>query len=524
MLLATAVVVALASLAPSLASAVTVATNTCSVNLLDSVGGTWDLNADGVDGAVDDGSLQPEGRSDAYDVFPVLNLSGDGSTWTRYVDSDPNAFGNCTSEDNGREIVTPVLNINGLDVYRKSYVPQSGLAFARFLNVLTNPTSDPITVSIDLAGGRTETSNNGDLGSDELTMVTGSSSGDAATVAGDVSQMTTDDNWATTADDPTNPDDPTLAHVWQDRVNGTDQADQVGTTNATPESLLWQFDNVTVQPGQTVIYASFEAMRRTIQESIDAANAIAAEPAELWAGMSDTELLQVQNFGDFDRDGVANQADNCPRTPNADQSDIDHDGTGDACDNDIDGDGLSNTSEAEFGTDPRNPDTDGDGVGDKADVCPRTAGKGSDGCPVAETTQAPKDTTPPNAQITSVSSAKNLTDLLNGIDVTLTCDEACEANVRALGRMPTGSAVLSVTGGFNRVLGRTYSTFKSGSRTVRVRPCEPKPGAKQSVACLKRLRKAGSAKRSFLVKVLVLATDRSGNTKETSKLVRVRRG
>jgi hypothetical protein len=225
---------------------------------------------------------------------------------------------------------------------------------------------------------------------------------------------------------------------------------------------------------------------------------------------------------------VADQVDNCPKTPNADQSDLDHDGQGDACDNDIDGDGLSNGSEAEFGTDPRNADSDGDGVNDKADACPTKPGKGSDGCPVAETAQAapaaPADTTPPNAQILSVSSANNLADLLNGINVTLSCDEVCEAKVRALGRMPTGSAVFSITGGFIRTLGRTYSTFASGKRTVRVRPCEPRPGAAQSKACLKRLRKAGSAKRSFLVKIYVLASDRAGNTKETTKLIRVRRG
>ena len=41
-------------------------------------------------------------------------------------------------------------------------------------------------------------------------------------------------------------------------------------------------------------------------------------------------------------DGVPDEIDNCPDTPNADQSDIDCDGKGDVCDPDIDGDGIPN--------------------------------------------------------------------------------------------------------------------------------------------------------------------------------------
>lgn len=71
---------------------------------------------------------------------------------------------------------------------------------------------------------------------------------------------------------------------------------------------------------------------------------------------------------DADEDGFNHDTDNCRLVSNPDQADMDHDGSGDACDNDIDGDGLSNTQETILGTDPRNPDTDNDGLTDAQEI------------------------------------------------------------------------------------------------------------------------------------------------------------
>ena len=70
--------------------------------------------------------------------------------------------------------------------------------------------------------------------------------------------------------------------------------------------------------------------------------------------------------GDSDADGYADDADNCPATPN-DQFDLDFDGVGDVCDEDRDGDGFANSGDLCPDAADDQGDTDNDGLGDACD-------------------------------------------------------------------------------------------------------------------------------------------------------------
>ena len=88
----------------------------------------------------------------------------------------------------------------------------------------------------------------------------------------------------------------------------------------------------------------------------------------------DTEIVIVHASAveapvvDKDGDTVDDEYDNCPTISNEDQADMDGDGAGDACDEDLDGDGTNNTDDAFPHNANETGDYDGDGIGDHADA------------------------------------------------------------------------------------------------------------------------------------------------------------
>ena len=102
---------------------------------------------------------------------------------------------------------------------------------------------------------------------------------------------------------------------------------------------------------------------------------------------------------DADGDGVEDHVDNCDPVANADQSDIDGDGVGDACDGDPDGDGatgmadncpqVANPTQVNGDTDALgdacDEDDDDDGRADVSDGCRLDAAATTSGCPAVAT-------------------------------------------------------------------------------------------------------------------------------------------
>ncbi len=68
-----------------------------------------------------------------------------------------------------------------------------------------------------------------------------------------------------------------------------------------------------------------------------------------------TGQVVITTLVDPDADGIGDPLDNCPAVANPDQADLDGDGLGNACDPDMDGDGIPNDDEIANATDPLSP-------------------------------------------------------------------------------------------------------------------------------------------------------------------------
>ena len=196
-----------------------------------------------------------------------------------------------TLEDQGREVATRQLNVAGLNVTRKVFVPKTGY-FARYLEVLANPTAAPITVDLRVASNIRNVLPG--------TNVVATSSGD---VVLDVADAATRDTWAV-IDDPTDVDPfltsnlPALAFVF----DGTGAAAHVASATLTAppadtaRQLTLSWSNVTVQPGQTVAFMHFVSQETSRAGAAAAATRLSQLPPEAISGLAPDEIAEIQNF------------------------------------------------------------------------------------------------------------------------------------------------------------------------------------------------------------------------------------
>jgi Bacterial Ig domain/Bacterial TSP3 repeat/Thrombospondin type 3 repeat len=340
----------------------------CAQTLKDNLNFDWKFQNNGsVKDGGKPGSADPYGSA-AIDSFAALGVdTGGGGFGGSPFTGTANG---CTLAQNGREIVYPEEDLGGgaagLRASRRVYVPPPGAtrSFARWIDTIRNPTNATRKVDVSWTGG---------LGSDCGTRIASESSGN--------DELDERDRWAVTfdpapADDTCGPffggpndDDSTglpLAHNWDGLIpvggtRTTGFAQVFGLDLVPGGGYLLQYHDIAIAPGQSASLVHFESQTTTLANDFDAATnaavAIDAEPADLFAGMSAADLAKVRNWcaRDCDHDTKLDSADNCPRAANGNQVDTDQDEAGDACDTDDDNDGRSDSVEAALGTDPLNP-------------------------------------------------------------------------------------------------------------------------------------------------------------------------
>jgi hypothetical protein len=181
------------------------------------------------------------GYIDSYDYMYYLSIDG-----TTYYSSP----GTYTTEINGRQIVLPVVNIDGLNVQRKIFVPATE-NWARYLEIIQNSSGSSKTVNVRIYG---------DVGSDSNTNLIATSS----TVYSP--PLLTYDNlvvngplfWAVT-DDADGTPDPSLAHSFAG-PHGLECVDYLrfyAGFNGNGDAMEYFLNNITIAPGQTVVIMHF---------------------------------------------------------------------------------------------------------------------------------------------------------------------------------------------------------------------------------------------------------------------------
>jgi hypothetical protein len=139
---------------------------------------------------------------------------------------------------------------------------------------------------------------------------------------------------------------------------------------ANSETWAGNLGNTTAFQTDTAVGNSIAFHTLLLDANGEAVNRVTLAPQ--WTLAADGTLSYAAP-ADSDGDGVADNADNCIDTPNADQRDVDGDGIGSACDSDLDQNCSVNFADlgifkvAFFGSDP-NADFDGSGVVNFADL------------------------------------------------------------------------------------------------------------------------------------------------------------
>jgi len=198
-------------------------------------------------------------------------------------------------EEEGREVVIPGTHESGLQISRKVYVPNDGY-FARYLEVLSNPTSSDISFDVRLDSHYRFISRVRDgFTFNDSPRVVSTSDGDAFLASGD-RWVVIDDNFD--ADPFLNNNLPSVAQVF-DGDGGTLAANDPGFELGVGDNfgrLRTSWDNITVAAGQTVILMHFTAQQTGRLSAQASAQRLSSLPPEALVGLSQNEIDNIVNF------------------------------------------------------------------------------------------------------------------------------------------------------------------------------------------------------------------------------------
>ena len=269
--------------------------NTGFYYVLSGNGYRWDINGDG---------MINDGTSDAYDNGQFLTVNNQQM---------PNVSQGLLRL-NSREVTLPAQVVNGgLRVSRKIYVP-ADKNYARFLELIENPTDAVMTVPVSISGN---------LGSDGNTQLVNTSSGDKVFDANDYFLLT---------DDGDNGGDPAMGHLFADAGSTTKpvSVSLSGDNYAMNYSLTLQphsrkvlmhyaVQNYSRAETQRILTelssANFEEVGLTVEEHAQLVNWQSLVDSDN-DGMPDAEEIPLgldPNNGDWDNDGIPDGQDDEPK-------------------------------------------------------------------------------------------------------------------------------------------------------------------------------------------------------------------
>lgn len=162
--------------------------------------------------------------------------------------------------------------------------------------------------------------------------------------------------------------------------------------------------------------------------------------------------------GDTDNDGIANEDDNCPLVRNVGQLDTDSDGIGDLCDNDSDGDGMSDVYESANGLNPRVADglgdRDNDGFSNLSEFYASTSSTSASSTPQAPQTPQLVAAVLPSSRSAQV--GEPVTAFATMINASGTAGVNC--SIAPLDPLPAGYEFYPTEAGTNAIAGAANTT------------------------------------------------------------------